>query len=157
MAVTLNDTHGSAGYGGQAAGPVFAAVGTEVMRVLDVPKDDISDEVTIIETAAHAADDTSDLAVVEGDDEQPNILEESDDDQPQTQPTNFVGPRLPASQPAGPVVPNFRGKTMRDVLAEAAVKGLNITPEGSGVARVQHPPAGSVLRAGEHIRVQFAR
>src|SRR5262249_61428091 len=96
MAITLNDTHGTAGYGGQAAGPVFKAVGIEAMRVLDVAKDDITDEARIIQTAAHTTDDTSDLAVVEGDEDGPNILEEGDDDQPQTPPTNFVGPRLPA-------------------------------------------------------------
>src|SRR5262249_16075723 len=133
------------------------AVGIEAMRVLDVAKDDITDEAPIIQTAAHTTDDTSDLAVVEGDEDGPNILEEGDDDQPQTPPTNFVGPRLPAAQPAGPIVPNFRGKTMRDVLAEAAAKGLNITPEGTGVARVQYPADGSVLREGDRIRVQFAR
>jgi hypothetical protein len=47
--------------------------------------------------------------------------------------------------------------TMRAVLAEAASKGLTIMPSGSGVARVQDPPAGAPLRQGERIRVQFAR
>ena len=47
--------------------------------------------------------------------------------------------------------------TMRAVLAEAAAQGLNVLPNGSGVARVQYPPAGSVLHQGERIRVQFAR
>jgi hypothetical protein len=46
--------------------------------------------------------------------------------------------------------------TMRAVLAQAAANGLTVLPDGSGVARVQHPPAGSPLRQGERIRVQFA-
>jgi hypothetical protein len=54
-------------------------------------------------------------------------------------------------------VPNFRGKSMRDVLAEAAAKGLIIMPDGSGIARVQYPPAGTPLHEGDRIRVQFAR
>jgi len=61
------------------------------------------------------------------------------------------------ARPQGPRVPNFRGKTMRAVLAEAAAKGLSILPDGSGVARVQSPPPGAPLHQGERIRVQFAR
>jgi len=37
--VTLNGTHGNLGFGGRAAAPVFHAVATEALRVLDVPKD----------------------------------------------------------------------------------------------------------------------
>jgi hypothetical protein len=47
--------------------------------------------------------------------------------------------------------------SLRAVLAEAAAKGLTVQPDGSGIARVQDPPAGAVLHAGERIRVQFAR
>src|ERR1035438_1837188 len=37
--VTLNGTHGQAGFGGAAAAPVFLSVDTEALRILDVPKD----------------------------------------------------------------------------------------------------------------------
>jgi hypothetical protein len=47
--------------------------------------------------------------------------------------------------------------SLRAVLAEAASKGLNVQPDGSGVARLQDPPAGAALHQGERIRVQFAR
>src|SRR5947207_9078831 len=39
VVVTLNGTTGTAGFGGQAAAPVFRTVATEALRVLDVPKD----------------------------------------------------------------------------------------------------------------------
>ena len=39
VVVTLNGTHGTGGFGGRAAAPVFHAVATEALRVLDVPKD----------------------------------------------------------------------------------------------------------------------
>ena len=39
VVVTLNGTHGTAGFGGLAAAPVFQVVATEALRVLDVPKD----------------------------------------------------------------------------------------------------------------------
>ena len=140
--VTLNGTHGTAGFGGQAAAPVFHAVVTEALRVLDVPKD-LPDQAPA-STLAKSDEDAADLAIADIGRGEPNILEDGDEeDQP--------------DQPAGPTVPNFHGMTMRAVLAEAAEKGLTVLPDGSGVARVQDPPPGSTLHQGERIRVQFAR
>jgi cell division protein FtsI (penicillin-binding protein 3) len=143
--VTLNGTHGTAGFGGQAAAPVFHAVVTEALRVLDVPKD-LPDETPALNQVA-SKEDAGDLAIADIGRGQPNILLDGDDDDQ---------PALP-DQSAGPTVPNFRGMTMRAVLAEAAAQGLTVLPDGSGVARVQSPPPGSTLHQGERIRVQFAR
>ncbi len=141
VVVTLNGTHGTAGFGGQAAAPVFHAVATEALRVLDVPKD-------LPEQPAPPllAKRVEDLSVGDSGSEEPNVLEDVDDED-----------QRPIVAGNGPRVPNFRGKTMRAVLAEAAAKGLSVVPDGSGVARVQVPPPGAVLHPGESIRVQFVR
>ena len=141
VVVTLNGTHGTAGFGGQAAAPVFRAVATEALRVLDVPKD-LPDPPPLV-----AKKVVEDLSVGDAGSQEPNILEDVDDDEEK--------PGIVAE--GGPRVPNFRGKTMRAVLAEAAAKGLNVLPDGSGVARVQVPPPGALLHPGESIRVQFVR
>jgi len=163
MIVTLNGTHGNAGFGGAAAAPVFKAVATEALRVLEVPKD-VPDESPL--PTQIAAGDTSDLADADMESGVPNILEEPDEDAAPaaTDTVAFVGPKLPAPvapppppKPAGPLVPNFVGKSLRAVLAEAAAKGLAVTPDGSGIARVQQPAPGAALRAGERIRVRFTR
>ena len=73
----------------------------------------------------------------------------------QTAPAVVAPPASP--KPPWPRVPNFRGMTMRAVLAEAAAKGLSILPDGSGVARVQSPPPGAPLHQGERIRAPFAQ
>ena len=65
--------------------------------------------------------------------------------------------RKTGGYPTSSLTPDFRGMTMRAVLAEAAEKGLTILPDGSGVARLQDPPPGAALHPGERIRVQFAR
>jgi cell division protein FtsI (penicillin-binding protein 3) len=54
-------------------------------------------------------------------------------------------------------VPDFRGKTMRAVLAEASASGLPVEVEGRGLARAQRPEAGLPLPPGESIRVLFSR
>jgi cell division protein FtsI (penicillin-binding protein 3) len=147
VVVTLNGTHGNLGFGGRAAAPVFHAVATEALRVLDVPKD-LPEKPAPTVVAGNAAD-KDDLAIADLGSRGPNILEESEQDAPAASAT--------ATAPAGPTVPDFKGKTMRAVLAEAAERGLPVIPDGSGVARMQRPPAGSVLRQGERIRVRFSR
>src|SRR5262249_14800192 len=141
VVVTLNGTHGSSGWGGAAAAPVFRTVATEALRVLDVPKD-LPDQ-PVVQVARNDADD-NDLAIADlGSGEQPLLDEESE---------------TPSDTPlTGPKVPDFKGMNMRTVFAEAAARGLTVLADGSGVARSQTPPPGAALRPGERIRVQFAR
>lgn len=141
--VTVNGTRGSSGFGGAVAAPVFKAVATEALRVLDIPKDLPED--LILEPAKDQSE--NDLAIAELSDG-PNILEEEgEEEEPVPADSGQTGPR----------VPNFRGKTMRAVLEEAGELGMPVLLDGSGVARLQTPPAGAVLTPGEPIRVQFTR
>jgi cell division protein FtsI (penicillin-binding protein 3) len=145
VVVTLNGTHGTAGFGGEAAAPVFRVVASEALRLLDVPKD-LPDE-PVKTLMAKAKPREIDAPPLDSGARAFNVL----DDQ--------AGDDASAAAPAnsGPQVPNFRGMTMRAVLEQAAAKGLRILPDGSGVASVQDPPPGSPLREGERIRVVFAQ
>jgi cell division protein FtsI (penicillin-binding protein 3) len=154
VVVTLNGTRGNSGFGGAAAAPVFKAVASEALRVLDVPKD-VPDEAPAPPLTAEVSDlsDADTAATAQ------NILEDGEEDDADAAPA-AVGPRLnveAGTRPANATAPNFVGKSMRVVLAEAAAKGIPITPAGSGIARVQQPPPGSILHEGERIRVQFSR
>src|ERR1039457_2567369 len=174
VVVTLNGTHGEGGFGGVVAAPVFHAVATEALRVLDVPKD-LPDEDLPANMLVAANSDANDLAVADADPVGSNILEDGDDEDkpaasvalavlpPAEQPRPVIGPAPPRKPvpavptPALPRVPNFKGKSMRAVLAEASAKGLTVLPGGSGIARIQSPPPGAILHQGERIRVQFER
>jgi membrane peptidoglycan carboxypeptidase len=159
VVVTLNGTRGEGGFGGATAAPVFKVVAGEALRVFDVPKDlpEASPNVLL----AGDAGNLNDLAIADLDGDGHSILEEGDDAGPPVPlAAPAFGPRpvpVPIAPPIGPRVPNFRGKTMRAVLAEAAAQGLTVMPAGSGLARVQSPPPGSPLHRGERIRVQFVR
>jgi cell division protein FtsI (penicillin-binding protein 3) len=152
VVVTLNGTHGGeAGFGGRVAAPTFKAVTEEALRIFDVPKDLPEPEKT--KTLVARKEDVSDLADASAG-TGPNILEDGDDDDA----APAAAPNANAvAKPGGPTVPNFRGKTMRDVLAEAAKMGLTVVADGSGIAQMQNPAPGTPLREGERIRVQFAR
>jgi len=147
VVVTLNGTHGTAGFGGLAAAPSFRAIATEALRVLDVPKD-LPDELPVLVSQ----NETDDLADADAETGEPNILEEGDDEAAPSADSKPADPQV-----VGPRVPNFRGMSMRAVLSEAAARGMTVVPDGSGTARLQRPAAGSILHQGERIRVQFAR
>lgn len=52
--------------------------------------------------------------------------------------------------------PDFRGKSMRDVMAEAMETGLEVHVFGRGMARQQIPPPGTRIPRGIPVRVLFA-
>jgi hypothetical protein len=158
VVVTLNGTSGSVGMGAGAAAPVFKAVATETLRVLDVPRDlpDLTPELEPVSPA-----DADDLAIADLGSGEPNVMEELAAQQ-STPGAAMVAskdaaPPDAAPADAGPKVPNFRGKTMRVVVEEASAIGLPVLLDGSGIARAQVPAPGTVLHAGERVRVQFAR
>jgi cell division protein FtsI (penicillin-binding protein 3) len=163
--VTLNGTHGEAGFGAEVAIPTWKVVVSEALRILDVPKDLPDGPATPTQIAKNQKDQSvNDLSVAGLGSDRPNILEDTDDEEAAApKAVSFVGPLAPGTQPAAPAepaagtVPNFKGMTLRAVLTEAAAKGLPVQPNGTGVARVQTPAPGAVLHRGERIRVQFAR
>jgi cell division protein FtsI (penicillin-binding protein 3) len=53
-------------------------------------------------------------------------------------------------------VPSFAGKSVREVAVAANSLGLGLQIVGSGVAREQAPPAGTLVPAGTEIVVRFA-
>src|SRR6185312_3283757 len=64
---------------------------------------------------------------------------------------------LQANTYTGPMVPDFRGKSMRDALEAASSRGIQVTVEGSGFARAQLPLPNTPLHQGEKIRIVFTR
>jgi cell division protein FtsI (penicillin-binding protein 3) len=165
VVVTLN---GASKFGGAVAAPVFTKVASAALRFLDVPKDlPDRDLPPVVE------EPESDLAIADlgGTNQPPDEEDQGKGSQVEkagvavAAEKRVFGPQLPppppvvpvAVVPAGPKAPDFRGKTLRDVLEESTALGIQVEFKGNGIARLQQPSAGSVLHAGEHIRVIFAR
>jgi len=154
VVVTLNGTHGGeAGFGGVVSAPVFKIVATEALRILDVPKD--LPETIPDKTLLARKGPASDLADADTRPGQANILEEEDGEIDEAAAAEAAAEA--AADPDAQRAPNFRGMTMRAVLAVAAARGLTVLPDGSGIARVQYPPPGSPVHQGDPIRVEFRR
>ena len=148
VVVTVNGTHLM---GAEASAPAFKVIAEEALRILNVPKDlpetlvaeEAEPRTERLEEDDAIADLAADGAVA------------AEEEEPRRRSGALWPPRAPV--PVGPKVPNFRGKTMRAVVEEASAQGFSVLLDGSGIARMQQPPPGSVLRPGERIRVQFAR
>ena len=194
--VTVHNTSGENGQGADAAAPVFSAIMTEALRMLDVPHDIPEQEIAATKPSKKDKFDDVSIAdlggtsIMEDDPSVKQLLAEqaqiiptnastAEIPQNSTQPTTPPPPapllalatpgaakNAPAPvQPATlvpkvaetPIVPDFRGKSMRDAMETASADSIEVMVEGSGVARAQVPLPGTPLHQGEKIRIIFTR
>jgi len=148
--------------GGDVAAPVFKRIAEQVLAYLDVPRD-VPLNPKLIQTAymKRASEDTSAL-------EDFSVVDFSGQPDPfpaasQTAGANGAG-RADSKKPVLTVaadqggdieVPDFNGKTMRDVTDIALRLGLEPVLVGSNLATEQSPAAGAKVRRGARITVQF--
>ncbi len=183
--VTVHRTSGENGQGADAAAPVFQKIMTEALRILDVPKD-IPEEFLADKKPAKAkpGEFDGDLAIADLGgrsimEEDPSVKQLLADQMKPAKDPDEIPPASPncpqgacgtgdlvagvsGLKPAGDkiasaTVPDFRGKSMRDVVEESSATGIDVMIEGSGVARAQVPLPGSPLRRGQQIRIVFTR
>jgi cell division protein FtsI (penicillin-binding protein 3) len=163
IVVTINGTEGTAGYGGPTSAPVFREVAAAGLRVMDVPKD-------LPEMLPEGGDeaDENDVAIADLGSSTPPPLVQADavatDDRPVASANNALDQRVLLARNGsmqqdldGPRVPDFQGKTVRNVIQQAAALGIPVEFTGSGVARAQAPGPGAILPLGSWVRVQFGR
>ncbi len=137
--------------GGQVAAPVFKRIAEQVLAYLDVPRD-----VPLNPKLMQASYKRQNGAEVSG---QPDQLPAA------SQPVKTDIPSQPAAKmqavtvavdEGGDIwVPDFSGKTMRDVTELSVRLGLDPVLVGSGLATIQTPAAKARVRRGAKVTVQF--
>ncbi len=154
VVVTVSGTSGLAGYGGSAAGPVFVKLTSEALLRMSVLPDDPQDleELAARDKKTQPAKESDDVALAELN---PPTAEELKAALGEPAPDGAAAD--PDVDPNAPKVPNFVGRTIKDVMQLAAADGVDVEMLGDGLARGQNPPAGALLVPGEHIRVRFTR
>jgi cell division protein FtsI/penicillin-binding protein 2 len=156
--VSLDSPGGYPHGGGDVAAPVFKRIAEQVLPYLDVPRD-IPLSPQLIQTAfkKNEIDDGSldDLSAVDF-----NAQPEASVDTAKTERQKEVLPKSPevllsADEGGDIVVPDFSGKTMRDVTEGCMRLGLDPVLVGTSVAIQQSPAAGSKVRRGTKVMVEF--
>jgi cell division protein FtsI (penicillin-binding protein 3) len=161
VVATVVGTTGASGEASQAAAPTFRTVAEEALRLRGVPRDlpaeienKRQDQLAGInrKTSEEKRQDDDDLAIADlseplsPEEAKASLGEPSEDGATAVLPVNAV---------SGPTAPNFLGKTVRDVVEQAAEQGLELETKGRGLARAQLPAPGAPLWPGRPVRVVF--
>jgi cell division protein FtsI (penicillin-binding protein 3) len=150
--------------GGQVAAPVFKRVAEQVLAYLDVPRD-VPLSPKLIQ-ASYKRAEAEEVATLE--DFTPVDFGSQPDQPPTAEPVakSVKGKDL-AAEPANPsltvaldeggdiALPDFQGKTMRDVTEMCLRLGLEPVLVGSGLATDEAPLVGTKVRRGAKITVRF--
>jgi len=157
--VSLDSPEGWPHEGGDVAAPVFKRIAEQVLAYLDVPRD-VPLSPRLVQTAYHQgegaeSDSLDDLAPVDF-----NAQMDSPNEKSQETPAKTPEAPLPevtvAVDEGGDIpVPDFSGKTMREVTEACLRLGLNPVLVGTRLASLQSPAAGSKVRRGSKVTVQF--
>jgi cell division protein FtsI (penicillin-binding protein 3) len=144
--------------GGQVAAPVFKRVAEQVLAYLDVPRD-VPLNARLIQAAYKRQSAENEAALEDfsptdfsGQLDAPPAASNEAEPQPE-----FHAPEVAmAADEGGDIaVPDFSGKTMREVTEMCLHLGLEPMLVGSNLAVEQHPEAGTLLRRGAKVTVQF--
>ncbi|HET9801935.1 MAG TPA: penicillin-binding protein, partial [Candidatus Acidoferrum sp.] len=143
--------------GGQVAAPVFKRVAEQVLPYLDVPRD-VPITAKLIQ-ASYKKEDLAETPDASLDDFNPIDFNAAADQATQKSAAK-PEPKLPsvtvALDEGGDIaVPDFRGKTVREVTETCLRLGLNPVLIGSSLAQEQSPAAGAKVRRGAKITVRF--
>jgi cell division protein FtsI (penicillin-binding protein 3) len=148
--------------GGQVAAPVFKRIAEQVLAYLDVPRD-VPLNPKLMETAYRKQASENERAL-----EDFSVVDFSGQPDPSPAASQTAGAKGPenadfqkpvltvAVDEGGDIeVPDFSGKTMREVTDMALRLGLDPVLVGSNLATEQSPAAGAKVRRGAKITVQF--
>jgi cell division protein FtsI (penicillin-binding protein 3) len=142
--------------GGQVAAPVFKRIAEQVLSYLNVPRDvPLSPKLVQASYKNSELDETASL-----EDFTPVDFTAQPDQSPAPEKTVAAESAKPsvtvALDEGGDIaVPNFRGKTMRQVTEMCLRLGLEPVLVGSGLAAEQSPSDGAKVRSGAKITVRF--
>ena len=159
--VSIDSPEGWPHDGATVAAPVFKRIAEQVLAYLDVPRD-VPLNPRLVQTTYRQNRDSEAMAM---EDDTPMDFSASAEmteqaaKPPEAAPvqTQPQAPNVTVTMDEGGdiAVPDFKGKTMREVADTCMRLGLNPVLVGSSLALQQTPAAGSKVRRGAKIRVEF--
>jgi len=149
--LVLLDEPATEQWGSEAAAPVFAAIGREVLRYLGVPPGNTPPVQVVAAPAPRARD------------QRPRGDETPARDEPRPAGASAAssgggesGAGRPPAEAAGPSMPDLAGKTLRQALSLLATRQVEVQIRGRGVVVGQIPAAGATLGSSTVARLELA-
>lgn len=159
--VSIDSPEGWPHDGAAVSAPVFKRIAEQVLPYLDVPRD-VPINPRLVQTAYRQNRESEAVAMEDDtpmDFSAPAELTEQTAKVPEAAPVQAQpqAPKVTVTMDEGGdiAVPDFKGKTMREVADACMRLGLNPLLVGSSLALQQSPAAGSKVRRGAKIRVEF--
>ena len=157
--VSLDSPEGLPHGGGDVAAPVFKRIAEQVLPYLDVPRD-VQVSPGLVQTAYHPGAGTEsesldDLAPVDFNAQTEVTNEELKEPSAKSPQSELPEVTVAVDEGGDIAVPDFTGETMREVTEACLRLGLNPVLVGTRLASQQSPAAGSKVRRGNKVTVQF--
>jgi cell division protein FtsI/penicillin-binding protein 2 len=144
--------------GGMVAAPAFKRIAQQVLAYMDVPHDIPFSTEALRARPRPVADqslaDVSDFNPLRADE---NAVIENPAPAVPSMPAGSPAPTVELAEGTGIAVPQFAGKTVREVTEECIKLGLRPVLAGTGIAIEQSPNPGIMIRRGSSVTIQFAR
>jgi cell division protein FtsI (penicillin-binding protein 3) len=140
--IVMVDEPVGAHHGGDVAAPVFKRVAEQVLRYMSVPPD------VPMYAPQYKIQQQKPL--------QPEKPLRQRESRVMLVPAAFTTSEIDPPQIGDVTIPDFQGKSLRQVTEECLKAGLRLQSAGSGAAVEQLPPAGVNVRAGARIQVRFS-
>jgi cell division protein FtsI (penicillin-binding protein 3) len=149
--------------GGQVSAPVFKRIAEQVLPYLNVPRD-VPLNQRLIQAAYKKQEAIDESALEESTpldfnaqlEEAPAEVVQAKAFDPAPAPAKHSSEVMMAVEDGADVtVPDFSGKTMREVMSMCFRTGLELVPVGTNLALDQSPAAGTQVKHGTHVTVQF--
>lgn len=130
-------------HGGEAAAPVFSAIARQILLLRHITPTEAMPQV--VEKNRAVKEDPTSYVDFRGVIAQSPTVGKAVEEEPSSAVTIYAD--------GAPVVPDFRGKSMKAMLRECERLGLVLEPSGSGIASEQSPRPGARIAPGGRVRV----
>ncbi|HYK38453.1 MAG TPA: penicillin-binding protein [Candidatus Eremiobacteraceae bacterium] len=137
--------------GGQVAAPVFKRIAEQVLPYLDVPRD-VPVTAKLVQASYRDVEEAPDTSL---NDFNPVSLDEEKLEKPMKKEPVVPSVTVALDEGGDIAVPDFHGKTVREVAESCLRLGLDPIVIGSGLAQEQSPAAGAKVRRGAKITARF--
>src|SRR5208283_2952622 len=157
--VSIDSPAGHPHDGATVSAPVFKSIAEQVLPYLDVPRD-VPLSPQLLQTAyrknsASEEDSLDDLSAVDFNAQTEMTEETAKPEQAMAKPAKSPEVLMAADEDGDIVVPDFSGRTMRDVTEGCMRLGLDPVLVGTRVAIEQTPAPGAKVRRGTKVTVEF--
>jgi membrane peptidoglycan carboxypeptidase len=152
--IVVIDEPAGAYHGGDVAAPVFKEIAEQILPDLNVAPDS---EIKTDDVVASTLSNTEEVERVRAELQREEALRAATLPQVATASGGAGDVVYAAATARGVLMPDLRGKSVRDVARICAQLGLQVEARGEGRALRQSPAAGAEVEAGRTVRIEFGR